>query len=174
MTSSSKKDNTILAAKVLKPQGIKGELKLEPYTDANVRFPAGSFLLLKNVRYEVASARRGVDGYLYVRLKGVNDRNAAEDLRDADVYIERSALPALPEDRIYIADLIGAEVTDGETTYGKLTDILQYGAADVYCVAGKKPFMFPAAPGIILKTDVENGKIIVDAGELQKAAVYED
>ena len=132
---------------ILKPQGIKGEVKFDAFTDDLSRF---SYLkqafFRKGGNYEpveVEAAR--VDArYAYLKLKGYDDRNAAEALRGTLLYIDRAHAARLPEGAYYTVEKSG------------------------------KLCMFPAIPEVVLKKDVGNGRIVVNAKRLSEVCVYDD
>ena len=162
---------------VLKPQGIKGELKLKTFTDDLSRVgDIDHIYLKKGDEYE----RRSVSGartykqFVYLKIDGIPDRNEAERYRNRVIYIDRESAAPLPEGAVYIADIIGARVsTDKGEELGELTDVLQNGATDVYVVKGERGCMFPAVPHVIVKRDAEAAKIVVNADELEKIAVFD-
>jgi 16S rRNA processing protein RimM len=164
--------------RILKPQGIRGEVKIEAYTDDIGRFEYLPHVFLKQnsemVRIELEEQRTD-NAFAYLKLKGINDRNQAETLRGKYLYIDRENAAALPEGRHYIEDMIGLSVVDTEgNELGRLAEIIQTGAADVFRTVGKRNMMFPSIPGVVLKTDVDGGSILVDAGRLQEVCVYDD
>lgn len=98
-----------------------------------------------------------------LKLEGVSDRNAAEALRDADVFITEEDLKELPEDTYYIRDLIGMKVID-EGVYGEigvLEDVIQNTAQDVYVVRmpSSEKVLIPAVKDFIKNIDMESGVI---------------
>lgn len=156
---------------VLKPQGIRGELKVKPFTDDAEVFRAFSQVFVGDVLYKVLSVRTG-GGAVFLGLKGVADRNAAELLRGKQLYILREDAPAPAEGRYYIADLLGCTLVaqDGEEL-GTLTDVRQ-AATDIYTVRmGEREVMFPAADGVITAVDPEGGTITVDKKRFYEVAV---
>ena len=162
---------------VLKPQGIRGELKLQPYTDDLERFGALSHVYLrKNGAYEkrrVQSARVYRE-FAFIKLEGIDDRNAAELLRNQSLYIDRQHAAPLPKGAQYIADLIGLTVwDDAGKRIGKVADILQIaGGVDVYQVETEEgSLLFPAAPGVILERNIQAGKLIVSAERLSEVCI---
>lgn len=165
----------MLAARVLKPQGVKGEVKLLSLADSPSALSGVKEYRIKDKIYAVEKYRS--DGsFAYVKFVGIDDRNAAELLRDAELYIEERNRPKLPEGRYFIADLIGSTVSDEHGPIGELYDIMQYGSADVYCVREPlgREFMFPAIESVIVQVDTSKKTIAVNGGELSKVAVYED
>lgn len=160
--------------KVIKAQGIKGEVKLACFVDDSI--------MLKNVKrmyigtnvYAVEKLR--CDGaFCYVLLDGVNDRNAAEALRNWTVYADKESV-TVPSDRYFINDLIGCAVStnDGKAV-GVVKDVLQYGAADVFiCINDGKEVSFPFLNNLVLSVNVNSKIIVVDEKRLGEVAVYED
>lgn len=162
-------------AQVLKPQGIRGELKLKPFTDDLSRFSnlAHVFIKSKNeyIKYPVLSART-YKQFAYVKLEGIDSIEEAEPLRNKFLYIDRDHAAALPDGFNYIEDIIGCVVSDGKEVLGEVKDIFNTGAADIYVVNGiKNSFMFPVAPGVILSRDVSQKLIIVDRSRLAEVAI---
>ena len=167
-------DDNIVVGVILRPQGIAGEVKINPLTDDVKRFSGIKYLITDDgIRHAVKSVRIN-GGVAYVRFEDVTDRNAAELLRNSEVSVRRADAVKLPEGRHFIVDIIGCEVLcDGESL-GKVTDVLQNGCADVYCVRGAKDLMFPIAEGVILDTDTDKKRIVVDRKRFSEVVCYED
>lgn len=162
--------------RVLKPQGIRGEIKAELYTDDIGRVYSLPYVLTGS---EKAPARRNVisartDGrYAYLMLEGIADRDAAEKLRGITLLIDRENAAPIPDGSFYISDLIGLEVrTDEGERIGTLKDIMQTGAKDVYCVErdNGSELLFPAADGVFIERSPENGYIIVSSHRLREVS----
>ncbi len=156
---------------ILKPQGIRGEVKVKPYTDG-----AESFLGLKRVfldgeETKLLSVRLGA-GVAFLGLKGVPDRNAAELLRGKELFIPRSEAPDPGEGRYYIADLLGCEIfTEEGARLGVLKDIRQ-AASDIYTLEREgKEVLFPAVKGVITEIDVAEKRITVNEKRFKEVAV---
>lgn len=163
--------------RVLKPQGIRGEIKLEAYTDDLNRFEYLEHVFIRDGgmrRLTVESKRTDAD-FAYLKLEGVGDRDAAEALRGTILYIDRNNAAKLPPGHHYIADMIGLAVVDTNgRKLGRLAEVIQTGAVDVLRVEGERGMMFPSIPQVMLKTEMQTGRIIVDAERLQEVCVYED
>lgn len=157
----------ICIGRIVKPQGVRGELKIIPETD-----DPGRFLLLKRVflRDKDAYSEAEVisssvrDGFAYISLSSVPDRNAAEALRGQDVFVAREDAVKLPEGRYYICDIIGCRlVTDDGREVGVIDEVIQTGANDVYSAKGEKgEMLIPAIKDAIRRYDVENGFIYIN------------
>ena len=163
--------DTLTVGVVLKPQGIRGELKVKPYTDTAEDFAAFRRVFLDGEEYKVLSVRTG-GGAVFLGLRGVADRNAAELLRGREVVIPRSEAPEPEEGRYYVADLLGCDiVTEGGKVLGKLKDVRQ-ASTDVYTLFdGSRDILFPVADGVVVAVDVENGTITVNEKRFYEVAV---
>ena len=161
----------LVIGKILKPQGIRGELKIKPYTDSAEDFRGLKRVYIDGEEYKILTVRTAPD-IVFLGLRGVPDRNAAELLRDKELAIPREEAPEIEEGSYYIADLLGSEILfeTGEHV-GVLKDIRQ-AATDVYTLEeGGKEVLFPAAAGVVLKVDVENKKIVVSKKRYLEVAV---
>ena len=163
-------------AKVLKPQGLKGELKLEPFTDNPERFYDLSHIYMKcNGEYVCRKVYEGrtYKQFAFIKIEGVGSCEEAEKLRGSFIYLDKES--AVKEEGSYfIADLIGmlAKGASG-ITYGRVKDVFNTGAADIYRVEGEKSLMFPAAPGVIISVDENERIITLDDKKLDEVAVYD-
>ena len=166
-------DEYLAVGEIVRPQGIRGELKVKPLTD-----DPGRYFDLKRVRVEgemrAIHCLRVHDGFAYVRLEGVYSREGAEALRGALLYIHRDDAVALPEDTEFICDLIGCHATDTEgADCGVLSDVLQPGGCDVYVFRGPRgELLVPALKKVILKVDVRGKRMLLDAQGLRETAVF--
>lgn len=164
----------LAVGEIVKPQGLRGELKIKPLTDDPERFYD-----LRSVRMREKTCAlhclRVHEGFVYARIEGVYSREAAEALRGELLYVHRDNAVELPEDTEFVCDLIGCEATDTEgVAHGVLTDVLQNGGAvDVYVFTGKKgELMVPALKKTLLQVDVLAKRIVLDADSLRETAVY--
>ena len=163
----------LVIGEVLKPQGIRGELKVKTYTDAPEDVKAFGTVYIEDKPYKILSFRVGNDGAAYMGLRGIPDRNAAELFRGKKIEGDRDDAPQLEEGQYYIVDIIGlsCETENGEVL-GVVTDISNL-SSDVYTIekAGKS-ILFPAVKGVIKRVDLENKKLIVDKAIFDEIAVW--
>lgn len=163
----------LIIAEVLKPQGIRGELKIKTFTDFPEDVKAFKTVYIDDTPYKILSFRVGTDGAAYVGLRGVPDRNAAELLRGKKLEGERDDAPPLEEGQYYIVDILGlsCETEEGEIL-GEVKDVALL-ASDIYTIekAGKR-ILFPAVKGVVKRVDFENKKLIVDKRIFDEIAVY--
>lgn len=154
----------IETGKITAPFGIKGEVKVYPWSDSPEDITALSRLYVKGGSVEYAIERAYEHkGMVNVKLRGVDTVEDAEKLRNFVVYLNRDDKP-LPEGVFFYADLLGLDIVNNDTgeTVGTLSDITDNGASEIYTV--KTPeyeFMMPVTPETLIKTDIENGKIFV-------------
>ena len=161
---------------VLKPQGIRGEVKAELYTDDPERV-----LDLETVYFSgdgefvpVPVKKARTDGkFAYLTFAGVMDRDEAEKLRGRIFYIDRAHAAPLPEGAYYVSDLEGLPVFCDGNRLGTLKEILQNGALDVYVVekTDGSQLMFPAVPDVFVERNVDEGRIVLDPVRLAEVSV---
>jgi 16S rRNA processing protein RimM len=125
---------TLEIGRVSKAHGILGELRVAPHWEASDALLHAEQIWLslngQTVAYVVERARAVPRAYL-VKLKGVDDRNAAETLHGAAVSVPRNALPALEPGEYYLVDLIGAKVTGPDGEIGEVTGVVSHPTVDV-------------------------------------------
>ena len=152
--------------RVLAPHGIRGELKVQPLTDFPERFDAGSRLWLNGQQWVVERGRWAGRGGVILKLRGLDTRNDAETLRDAELTVPEAT--ELKEEGVYyLHDIIGLPVFDaaGEAL-GKLADVFSTGSTDVYVVRGDRgELLLPALEDVVTNVDVAGGRIVVDVPE---------
>ena len=162
----------LIIGEVLKPQGIRGELKIKTFTDFPQDVKAFKTVYIDDTPYKILSFRVGGDGAAYIGLRGIPDRNAAELFRGKLLEGERDDAPALEEGQYYIVDIIGldCETEEGEFL-GKVTHIANL-SSDIYTIekAGKS-ILFPAVKGVVKKVDLDNKKLIIDKKIFDEIAV---
>ena len=167
----------LMIGPIVKPQGVRGEIKVLPMTDDPERYLDLEYVFLDEkgeTQLEVTGARIR-EGFAYITLDGITDRDQVERMRNMFLYIDRANAAPLPEGRYYVADLIGMQVSDDKgNELGKLVDVMQAGGNDVYEVKGKRVFRFPAIKKVLVKVDIEAEKMTLDSETLKQIAVYDD
>ena len=163
----------LVIGEVLKPQGIRGELKVKTFTDTPQNVKAFGTVYIDDIPYKILSFRVGPDGAAYMNLRGIPDRNAAELFRGKKLEGAREDAPPLEEGRHYIVDILGltCETEEGEVL-GVVQEI-QNLSSDVYTLEKDgKTILFPSVNGVIVKFDIEGGKIVVNKAKFDEIAVY--
>lgn len=153
--------------RIVNTHGVKGELKVMPTTDDPKRFEKlkSVFVERKTMEsYEIQSVRYHKD-FVLLKLKGIEDMNAAELLKGSVLKIDRKDSLPLKKDEYYISDLFGLKVfTEEERYLGELIDIIETGSNDVYVVKKEdreKDLLLPAIKQVIKNVDIEEQKMIV-------------
>ncbi len=165
---------------VVKPQGIRGEVRVLPTTDApqvwqGIR-QVGLFDRAGNWLTPAVTACRIHQDMVIAKLEGLEDRNGAEALRGLILYAHREVLAPLLEGRYFLVDLIGCGVEDENgRSLGRVIEVMQPGANDVYVVQdGRQEILLPAIASLVREIRVEEKRIVVDSQVLSEVAVYED
>ena len=147
--------------------GIKGEVKVFPTTDDVKRFKKCTELILDTGKEKKTLEIEGVKffkQFVILKFKGYDTINEIECYKGKELYVTRENAVALEKDEYFIADLIGMKVLDEEENLiGRLTDVIETGANDVYCVeTGEgKEILIPAIRDCILSVDPEAGEMRV-------------
>ena len=163
----------LVIGEVLKPQGIRGELKVKTFTDTPQDVKTFGTVYIDDKPYKILSFRVGNDGAAYLGLRGIPDRNAAELFRGKKLEGAREDAPALKDGQYYIVDILGlsCETQEGEFL-GTVKDVSIL-STDVYTLEKDgKNILFPVVKGVVVKVDVENKKLIVNKSVFDEIAVY--
>ena len=162
----------LVIGEVLKPQGIRGEIKVKAFTDTPEDIKGFKTVYIDAVPYKILSFRTDGSGAAYLGLRGIPDRNAAELLRGKKLEGEREDAPALEEGQYYIVDIIGlsCETEEGEVL-GTVKNVLNL-SSDIYTIEKNgKEILFPAVNGVVVKVDIAGGKLIVNKKKFDEIAV---
>lgn len=183
------------AGRVLKPQGLRGEVKVEILGEEPEQIlTQKSFYLepARSGRPQAASRRQTSggteyvpvtvlaaalrEGYAYLELAGYASREEAEALRGAYLCIRREDALPLPEGRWYIVDLLGCRAFgDDGRDYGTLVDIHQFGAADIYVLRpdeGTEDLWTPLAEGLLLDVNLQEKKLLLNGERVRQCGVW--
>lgn len=156
--------NFLETGKIVNIHGIKGEVKIMPWSD-NPEFICefDSIYCGKDKKcFEVENSRVHKNMVL-VKFKGIDTPEAANAMRNSIVYIDRDDIE-LEDGTYFIQDLIGLTMknADNGKIYGKVKDVFQTGANDVYEISdGEKKYLVPAIPDVIVNVDIENKEILI-------------
>ena len=154
----------IEVGQIVNTHGLKGEVKVNPWTDAPEVFEAfdevyladGTEYKIENVRYQKNCA--------LLKLSGVDVIEKAERLKNKILMAKREIFDALPEDTYLVADIKGLIVKDKDVVYGTVDDVITTGSNDVYIVKAecRKDILIPAIKDVILEINVKEGYILVN------------
>ena len=152
--------------KIVNTHGVKGELKLYPYSDDLDKFEDFEYFYVEGegkTKYIIESTRVHKNMVLF-KLKGYDDINKVLNFVNKNVYIERKDIEDDSEGH-YIVDLIGCEIFDDAGEHlGVLVDVLQNSAQDLYEIKLKstgQKFYLPVVDEFVKSIDLEKRKIVV-------------
>ena len=148
------------AGRIVNTHGLHGEIKIEPWDDGPLFFRQIKTLYIDGSPIRLLSSRpQGT--FVLARLEGIEDLGAAMRLKNKIISIDRDEAP-LPEGSFFLADLIGLSVvSDAGEPLGRLTEVLQRPANNVYVVRGERERLIPAVPEFIVRTDIDSGVMTV-------------
>lgn len=153
--------------RVLRPHGNRGELRVLPLTGFPERFLClhKAFVGSREeyVQYEVTAVSLH-GGVALVCLSGIDNRDAAEGLRGLDMMVPESERVELPPDHYFVYELIGVQCykSDGSLV-GRVTDVLQTGANDVYVIEGNDGVhLVPGVKAVVKEIDTKAKRMVVD------------
>lgn len=181
----------IKIGKIVNAVGLKGEVKVYSYAGENDRFEKLDRIIAggsqsgsgqegggqsggakradckkpqSDMEFEIEKVRYQKN-MVILKLRGVDDRNQAEALKDMDVFITEDDLEELPDDTFYVRDLIGCQVVDVNDgkKLGVVSDLIQNSAQDIYQIdlAEGGQALIPAVEQFIKNVDIENKTITV-------------
>lgn len=151
--------------KIINTHGVKGDIKIYPYTDSPENFLSFKHLYIKEGGTYVMKKITKVSVFkntVLVHLLGYDTFEEANALRDKFVFVKREDIP-LTEGQHFIVDLIGLSVIDIDTgkVYGKIKDVLQGIANDIYEVETEKGVsLIPVVDEFIKEIDLNKGIFI--------------
>lgn len=145
--------------------GIRGELRVQPWCDSPAFLCKFRTLYFEEGKTPVRVRGARVQKNLAVlSLEGVDSIEQGDLLRNRVLWMKREDAKLEPG-KYFVQDLIGLAVKDADTgvCYGMLTDVITTGRTDVYEVTGedKVPHLFPAIRDIVIKTDPEQGEMLI-------------
>jgi 16S rRNA processing protein RimM len=169
-------DAWVPLAEVARPHGIKGELRLKLYNqDSDILLDQDEVLLRSKEGVEKAVSvdrARRADGAILMKLHAVDDRNAADELRQAQVCVRRSGFPPLEEGEFYVCDVVGARVLmqDGEARVplGTVRELRTYPSVEVLVIHaddGGKDWEIPLVGAFVESVDAKAHEVVVTSLE---------
>jgi len=157
-------DDVVDLGIVVKPHGLKGEVWLDLGTDAPERLPELPGLTVMGpggARPATVEYVHGITGgRAIVKLEGINERDAAEAIRDHVLQVARATLPPPPDGAYYEYQIVGLRaVTAAGADLGRVRQVLRTGANDVY---ETEKALIPAIASVVREIDLERGEMVVE------------
>ena len=154
-------DDTFKIGKIIGVHGIKGDIKIYPYTNNENLFNTLKYVLIDNEKHYIISARNHKN-IVIIKFDNIDDRTAAEKYVNKYILISREQATPLKENEHYITDLIGCSVYENDILLGKLFDIIVTGSNDVYLVKSvTNELLIPALKSVVKKIDLNKKRIDV-------------
>ena len=164
----------MVLATVTRPHGVRGAVRLKVYNPDTTLLDRGSVVRVSPpdvaeddafVECSIEHVTRAPDGWI-VQLPGVGDRDGADALRGAELWVPREALPPPGPDEFYLVDAPGYGLADDQgTVIGRVVEVESYPSADVLVVEREdgSRVEVPGVPGVLVGVDHEARRILVDA-----------
>ena len=131
--------NYTIVGKIINSHGIRGEVKVYPFTNDIIRFDflklayIGESKILVNI--ESVKYHKGI---VILKFKEYNDINDILKYKDSYIFVDDENRIILPKNHYFIYDLIGCNVVDTKgNSIGILKDVLQEYSNDVYVIKDK-------------------------------------
>ncbi len=153
------------AGKIVGTHGIRGMLRIQPWSDSPEFLSGFDTLYLDKDGIEAVKVGsvKPHGNVCIAKICGVDNIEQAEALRGKVLYISREDVE-LPEGRYFISDIIGAEVFDRDgVRLGLLCDVSETGANDVWHIkCDGKEYLVPAIDEVIVSVDVDSARIVLN------------
>ncbi len=151
--------------KIVAPQGIRGEVRVQYYCDSAEVLCDFDTLYLDKGKTELTVERAYPHKNIVVmKLEGIDKIEQAQPLIGKILYLNRDDAE-LEEGLYFIQDIIGLTVRDADSgeVYGKITDVYQNGASDVYSIRKDdgRELMFPCIDEVVISTDLDAGEMLI-------------
>lgn len=154
----------IKIGRIVNAVALRGEVKVYNYSGYRERYEELEQIFVEDKKYEIEKVRYQQQ-MVILKLSGVDDRNAAEAMKNKDIFITEDDLQELPEDTFYIRDLIGLSVIDEEKDQilGTIKDVLQPSSQDLYVVKLAKggEVLIPVVSEFVKEISIEKGYVKV-------------
>jgi 16S rRNA processing protein RimM len=151
---------------IVKPQGIRGEIKVKPVSPDVKRFYDLEHVFIKSGKlpqYKIENIRISGE-FVFLKLCEIDTRNDAEELRGKEILVSDDQLIELDTGEYFVHDLIGCVVFDEEgNRIGEVIDIMQQSSNDIYVVRDKKAkeHLIPAITDVVKKVDIAGKQIVI-------------
>lgn len=150
------KNDKILVGKIVAPQGIRGEFRVQSFAESPNDFKNFHIICDKCESKQFHFVRVLKQNIIIAKIDGITDRNTVETLRGTELFISRDDLPKLKENEYYQSDLIGFDVIRGGTKIGIVDCFQNFGGGDIIELDNGEMVSFKNA-----NVDIKNKTIIV-------------
>jgi 16S rRNA processing protein RimM len=159
-------NDLLVVGKIVKAQGVKGEVKILPFSgEPEDLLSYEKFYLNRAAMPEAftVSQSRIHGKFFVVKLSAVNSREASESLVGLDIFVARADMPVLPADEFYWHEYIGLKVvTDQGQELGTVNSLMATGSSDILVISGKgQEYLVPAIEEIIVEVDFDSKTLVI-------------
>ncbi len=161
------KGDLVSIGKIVKCQGIKGEVRLLPFImDLALKDCKGAIYTIDSTGKALKREPDLIRSYKkiwIIRFEGINSINEAQNLIGQTVAVDKSFFPKLSPGNYYWFEIIGLEVYDEENNfYGEIKKVFSTGSNDVYVVKSQNEdeFLLPATKEVVKKIDLKKNRLI--------------
>jgi len=162
----------IKIGEVVNVVGLKGELKVYPYSENKERFETLKAVYFNEEQVQIDQVRYK-DNLVILKVRGIDDRSAAEACRGKEIFMNEEDLETLPEGTYYVKDILGFQVEDqSRGNIGILKDVRDNGAQNLFIIEknGGGEVLVPAVEQFFIGVDLSRKTVLVDLIE----GMYED
>jgi 16S rRNA processing protein RimM len=165
MAGGPQDPNLVLMGRIGAAHGIKGEVRITSFTEDPADIAAYGPLATSRPGFEATITHaRLAKTVVIARIKGIEDRAAAEKLNGVDLFVPRERLPPPGEDEFYHADLIGLEARNADgRILGRVASIPNYGAGDLIEIDSAEDglLIFPFTRQVVPEIHLTRGYLVV-------------
>lgn len=162
-------EQRICVGEIVAAHGLRGEVKIKSFTAVPEDLAGYAPLTDEAGEKEFPlRLRSSTKNMLIASIKGVDNRAAAEKLRDMKLYVSRAQLPQVEKGRFYVADLRGLKAVDeAGIEFARVTDVHNFGAGDILVIenAEGREWLLPFKPPFAHTPDVKAGQVVVNIPE---------
>ena len=157
----------LAVGKLRRPHGVSGEMRMSVWTDFPERLQPGTKLFIgKSYQPVQIKSMRGHAQDSLIAFDEFSTRDEVGQFRNQLIFVRTADLPPLPDDEIYLHQLLGLQVIRDEDNFhlGRVAEIIETGANSVFLVRrdGKKDILLPDIDPVILNIDLHKREIRVD------------
>jgi len=155
----------VVVGRVIRPHGVRGELRVQPDTDFPQRLrtlPQAVLVTAERSTPVRVEAVRPAGEAVLVKVAGIDSAEAAAAWRGAYLAVPPELAAPLPAGRHYVFDVLGLTVeTEDGRVLGTVDEVLRTPAHDVYVVRGAREVLLPAISSVVLQVDPAGGRMVV-------------
>jgi len=169
------KERFLPIGKIVGVHGLKGELKVFPYTENPQSFVSIDSITIRaedgHEQIHTVNRARLHKKVILLTLDGIESINRAKEFIGSEILIEKEDLPALEDGSYYWHEIIGLSVFSKDDEFiGKVASVIPTGSNDVYVVEDSdnpsaREILIPAIKAVVLEIDLEKKKMCVDVPE---------